>query len=84
MIGGAINHHDLEEVFVKWIFLYSLEKKAFEKNLEPLKGRFWENLGVIERTKKGFLEKGYKEGPMPLVQKKKKINFFSFLFFCFF
>ena len=58
MIGGAINHHDLEEVLSNGSSCI-LEKKAFEKILESLKGRFWKTLGVFEGTKKKFLEKGY-------------------------
>ena len=45
---------------MKWIFLYSLEKKAFErkkKKLESLKGRLWKNIRVFERIKR-VLEKG--------------------------
>ena len=61
MIGRAINHHDLGKSFIKWTFLYSLEKKAFErkkkKKLESLKGRLWKNIRVFERIKR-VLEKG--------------------------
>ena len=64
--------------------MYSLEKKAFEKNLEPLKGRFWENLGVIERTKKRVFRKRLQRRPNALGAKKKNNFFFLFVFLFFF
>ena len=51
---------------MKWIFLYSLKKKAFEKILESLKGKLWTNLGVFKRKKKVFRKR--------LLKKKKKLK----------
>ena len=55
MIGRAINHHDFEKVLSNGSSCILLKRRVLkEKNLEFLKGRLWENLGVFERTKKGF------------------------------
>ena len=62
MIGRAIKHHDLEKIFIKWILLYSLEKKAFEKKN-----------GIFERTKRAFRKRLLKRpnAPSPIFLKMK-------------